>query len=597
MRQFFEELQRRNVVRVAIAYLAVSWLLIQVVETLFPVFGLSSASIRLIAISLFIGFPFILIFSWLYELTPEGLKAEKDVDRSSSIVHHTGKNLDRAIIVVLALALGYFAVDKFVMSESREASIAESARLEGRSEALRESYGDNSIAVLPFVNMSDDQDIEYFSDGISEELLNLLAKIPQLRVISRSSAFSFKGKEIAIPEIARQLNVDHVLEGSVRKSGNRVRITAQLIDVRSDSHLWSETYDRTLDDIFVVQDEISAAVVDSLKISLLDELPVARAVNSEAHTLFLRGNSIAQIHTEEELRRGAELLREALNIEPEFADAWAALATVRMNQVGSYYLPRDEGFAQARAAIKRALEIDPGNATARSGLCWILMYHERDFPTASDCVEAALGATPRDASTLNTAATFYRNLNQFDLAIDAYKAAQEIDPLSSSIIFNLVIAYMDHGQLDRAAAQLEIGRSMFAAAPLTDVLASAIALRRDAPEEALAYAENIPGTYGGWARALAYSDLNRLADVDSELQQIELSRSQDAAYIVAAIHAYRGNADAAFEWLERAFEVGDDNLVEMGGKYFWSNLHDDPRWQPFLARIGISDSDINALGY
>lgn len=594
---FFGELQRRNVFRVAAAYIVAAWLLIQVAETIFPLFGFDDGPARITVIALSILFIPAVIFAWAFELTPEGLKRDYEIDRSQSITPQTGKKLDRIIMVVLALALGYFAFDKFVLSESRETSIAELAHLEGRSEALVESYGDKSIAVLPFDNMSDEAANEYFSDGITEDILNLLAKIPDLRVISRSSAFAYKGKEIHIPDVAQKLHVGHVLEGSVRKSGARVRITVQLIEARSDTHIWSETFDRTIDDVFAIQDEISAAVVDSLKITLIGEAPTAQPVSSEAYSLYLRGKSIAHAYSEENLRQGAAMLDEALAIEPEFADAWAALAVIRMNQVGSYYLPRDEGINEAKAANGRALEIDPENATARSGLCWIRMYYERDFAATSDCVQAALKFSPRDSSVLNTAATFYRNIGRLDLAIDAYSKSQESDPLGSGIIFNLVIAYLDAGQLDNAETQLEIARSMYADNPFIKVFDSAIALRRGKPEEGLAHAEEMPGAIGSWLRAYAYYDLNRAADVDFELQQLKLSEAEDAAYVIAAIHAYRGDADAAFEWLERAIESGDDNLLEMHGKYFWAKVHNDPRWQPFLARIGLSDADIVELGY
>ncbi|MCZ6517722.1 MAG: adenylyl cyclase, partial [Gammaproteobacteria bacterium] len=290
----YSELKRRNVLRVAIGYLAASWLLIQIVETLFPIFGLADELVRLFVIILVIGFPLILIFSWLYELTPEGLKLEKDVDRTVSEAHHTGKRLDRAIIVVLTLALGYFAFDKFVLDPARDAAREETVARQARTDALVESYGENSIAVMPFVNMSDDASNEYFSDGISEELLNLLAKIPQLRVISRSSAFSFKGKDVDIPTLAEQLNVAHVLEGSVRKAGNKVRVTAQLIEARSDTHLWSGTYDRELDDIFAIQDEIAAKVVEQLKITLLGSAPETRKTDPEAYALFLQARYLRQ---------------------------------------------------------------------------------------------------------------------------------------------------------------------------------------------------------------------------------------------------------------------------------------------------------------
>ena len=239
----YNELKRRNVIRVTMAYVVAAWLIIQVVETILPAFGYGDAALRYVTILLAIGFIPTLVFSWAFEITPEGLKREVDVLREHSITRFTGKKLDRVIMALLALALGYFAFDKFVLDPVEDVQIAESAHQEGRSEAITESFGDKSIAVLPFVNMSEDESNEYFSDGISEELLNLLAKIPELRVISRSSAFSFKGKDIAVPVVAEQLNVAHVLEGSVRKAGDRVRITAQLIEARSDTHLWSESYD------------------------------------------------------------------------------------------------------------------------------------------------------------------------------------------------------------------------------------------------------------------------------------------------------------------------------------------------------------------
>jgi TolB-like protein len=300
----FEELKRRNVFRVGAAYVVVGWLIIQVVETIFPIYGIAESWIRLVITVLAIGLIPLLIFAWAFELTPEGLKKESDVDRTQSIAPHTGKKLDRTIMVVLALALVYFAVDKFVLNPQREAAVQEQVAVQveeaiqqGRTEALVESYGDKSIAVLAFQDMSQDKDQEYLSDGIAEELLNLLAKIPDLRVISRSSAFSFKGQNLELTEIAERLNVAHILEGSVRKAGNKVRITAQLIEARSDTHLWSETYDRELDDIFAIQDEISATVVAQLKITLLGEAPKTVEINSEAYALFLQARHLGQQFT------------------------------------------------------------------------------------------------------------------------------------------------------------------------------------------------------------------------------------------------------------------------------------------------------------
>jgi hypothetical protein len=220
---FFAELKRRNVFRVGIAYVVTAWLVIQVVETIFPAFGFGDAAVRTAVILLAVGFPLVLIFSWLFQLTPEGLKLDRDVDRSGPVLTHAGKRLDRAIIVVLALALGYFAIDKFLIDPARDAAREELISERARTEAIIGSFGENSLAVLPFVNMSNDVENEYFSDGVAEEVLNLLAKIPDLRVISRSSSFSFRGKDIDIPSIAEALNVALVLEGSVRRYRGRLR--------------------------------------------------------------------------------------------------------------------------------------------------------------------------------------------------------------------------------------------------------------------------------------------------------------------------------------------------------------------------------------
>ena len=359
MWQFFEELKRRNILRVAIAYLAVSWLLIQVADTIFPAYGLPDSALTILITILAIGFIPALILAWVFELTPEGVKRDQDVDRSSPASVAAGKNLDRLIIVVLVLALGYLAVDKFVLDPARDVELVEEATLQGRTQALSESYGEKSIAVLPFVNMSSDPEQEYFSDGISEEVLNLLSQIPQLRVISRSSSFSFRGKDIHIPTVAEQLNVAHVLEGSVRKAGNRIRITAQLIDARSDTHLWSETYDRTLDDIFAVQDEIAAEVVAALKLTLLGPSPHVERMKPEAYTLYLQTIHLLNQLREEHLPRAEALIRRALALDPDNIRLLQALGWVNYQQAGVNDLSADESCELRQVVHDRMLAIHP----------------------------------------------------------------------------------------------------------------------------------------------------------------------------------------------------------------------------------------------
>jgi TolB-like protein len=253
MPRLFEELKRRNVFKVGTAYVVLAWLLAQVTDIFLEPFGAPEWVIKTILLLLIIGFPLALLFAWAFELTPEGLKKEKDVDRSQSITHETGQKLNFAIIFILVLALGYFAIDKFVLEPQRK---AETARQSASPVAEPDTSSDKSIAVLPFVNMSEDAGNEYFSDGISEEILNSLAKVKDLKVAGRTSSFAFKGRDQDLRQIGDALGVNHILEGSVRKAGAKVRITAQLIQVEDGFHLWSETYDRELTDVFAIRGHI-----------------------------------------------------------------------------------------------------------------------------------------------------------------------------------------------------------------------------------------------------------------------------------------------------------------------------------------------------
>jgi TolB-like protein len=308
---FFAELKRRNVVRMAGLYLVGAWLLTQVASTVLPMFGAPEWWPRSVVILLAIGFIPALIFSWVFEVTPEGLKRDEDVPPEQSIAPQNARRMDRMIIAVLLLALGYFVFDKFVLEPRQQRSLSQ--------ELLATDA--KSIAVLPFVNMSSDKEQEYFSDGLSEELLNQLAQIPQLRVIARTSSFSFKGKELDVSTIAKALNVAHVLEGSVRRSANTLRVTAQLIRASDSSHLWSQTYDRDRTDIFKVQDEIAADVVAALKVKLLptQELPKApRTNNPEAYQQYLQGRYYLNRFSIADFEKARVFLERASELDPEF---------------------------------------------------------------------------------------------------------------------------------------------------------------------------------------------------------------------------------------------------------------------------------------
>ncbi|MFV1998650.1 MAG: adenylyl cyclase, partial [Acidiferrobacterales bacterium] len=324
---FFDELKRRNVFKVAAAYVIVGWLIMQAGEVMSPALNLPGWVNSMLAFFLILGFPLAMFFAWAFELTPEGLKKEKDVDRSQSVTSATGQKLNLTIIALLVLGMTFFVWEARFKSNTvipAKAGTSQPAIVVEQS-APKPADNFQTIAVLPFVNMSSDKEQEYFSDGLSEELLNLLAKIPELRVAARTSSFSFKGKDIDIPEIAARLKVAHVLEGSVRKSGNQIRITAQLIQADNGYHLWSETYDRELDNIFQIQDEIALAVVDALKITLLGEAPKVRATDPEAYQLFLEGQFLRRQVTEDSLPRAIDLFKKALEIDPGYVPAWAEL--------------------------------------------------------------------------------------------------------------------------------------------------------------------------------------------------------------------------------------------------------------------------------
>jgi adenylate cyclase len=606
----FTELSRRNVFRVGAAYAVAAWLLIQVAETIFPLFGFDDSPARIVVIVLAIGFLPALVLAWAFEMTPEGLKRQKDVDRGQSITHYRFKKLDRIILVVLVLALGYFAVDKFVLTEQRQvalerqaderlASATEQARQQERSEGLVGVYsGDKSIAVLPFVDMSSDKDQEYMSDGIAEELLNLLAKIPELRVVSRSSAFSYKGKDINLAQVAEELNVSYILEGSVRKAANRIRITAQLIEARSDSHLWSETYDRTLDDIFAIQDDISATVVNQLKIKLLGEIPHVRETNPEAFALYLRARHLHSQGSSEAYRQANALYKQAVAIDPDYAAAWDGLANNYLTQANQSVMPADEAFTLARGAAQNALAIDPGYALALSHLGWIAMTHDNDPALAASFLEQAVGLDPGNPDIISNAAALLFFLGRYQESIAFNEYANIRDPVNPVGFSNVGYLYMVVGRLEEAVSAYEevlrlspdyLGGYYY--------LGSALLLMGK-PQAALAamQQEQYP-VYRLLGEAVAYYSLGDSDASDAALAEVIEKYEADWAYNIAYVLAYRNEADRAFEWLDKAVEYGDAGLVEVMAKPEFANIHNDPRWFPFLESLGKSPAQLAAIDF
>jgi len=586
----FKELKRRNVLRVGAAYLVGAWLLIQVAEILIPLFGFGDTPVRIVVIVLAIAFIPVLILAWAFELTPEGLRKESEVDRTQSIAPNTGKKLDRIIMVVLALALGYFALDKFVLLESREASIVETARQEGRSQAIVESYGEKSIAVLPFQDMSQDKDQEYLSDGIAEELLNLLARVPELRVISRSSAFSYKGKDIKLAQVAKELNVAHILEGSVRKAGNQVRITVQLIEARSDTNLWSQTYDRILDDIFVIQDEIAAAVVDALKVTLLGAMPEQRETNPEVYALYLQGRYFANIKSEENFEKALKVLNQAVAIDPDYAPAWVATSFVYTELLKYRFLPAEQGFALAMAATEKALEIDPNLADAWANMAY-LKRGRQDWAGAKVAFDKALELEPNNPMVIGVAATLAGTFGQLDKSIELFEQNVRLNPLSLGGIRALAIRYVCAGRDDEA---LEMFNRILVIHPefpwIHHISAEAYLLKGDAETALIESNKESPNRNSAFLKARIFSTLGREVEAQALIRQLLEGPADLAPLPMARTYAWRGENDLAFEWLEKLNLQSNPNYTLFLIEPWFRNLVNDPRYALFLEKIGLLEA-------
>jgi len=561
-----------------------------------------------VIVVLVIGFVPAMVFSWVFELTPEGLKREEHVDPGESIMPHTGKQLDRMIMVALALALGYFAFDKFVLAPRREVALQQQtseqiaeARKQGGANALAQSHDDKSIAVLPFLDMSQSKDQGYLSDGIAEELLNLLAKVRELRVTSRSSAFSFKGKDVDIPTIARQLNVANVLEGSVRKAGNQVRVTVQLIQTGSDTHLWSETYDRPLDNIFAIQDEIAAAVVAQLKVTLLGAAPKSAVTDPAAYALFLQGRQLERDGTPDTINQAIEVYQQALAIAPDYVAAWERLSAVYQLQAGRGMRPVEEAIRLARHALAKALTLNPVYPMALADQGFIALLYDRDLAASADYVERALMLEPGNSEIIRYASRLAITLNRLDLAIALGKRFAELDPANATGLGTLCRAYLHAERYDEA---IDCYHKTLAISPgiiaIHQYLVIAL-LMKDShanAKAALDAAQAEPAeSYRLYALALAHYAVGNRAASDAALEEAARKYERDSAFNIAYVYAYRNEADLAFQWLDRAAQYNDTGLADLAVSPLFKSVHGDPRWAAYLTKVGYAPAQLAAIPF
>ncbi len=463
-----------------------------------------------------------------------------------------------------------------------------------------------SIAVLPFVNRSRDEEDEYFSDGLADELLNVLAKIRGLRVVARTSSFQFKGSKDDVATIGKKLDVATLLEGSVRKAGNRVRISVQLVSVSDSSHIWSETYDRTLEDIFAVQDDIAQSVVKELRATLLGEVPdsdasgqakaeVAKAAKGrgtdpEAHRLYLLARYHLARHTREDTEKGVEYVKQVLALDPESALAWAGLGRAYAVQGDRGWLPVAEGYRLARESVERALALEPGLAEAHTALGWIQMTFDWDFPGAEASYARALELAPGDEEVIRGAGVLALTVGRLEAAIELYRLALEKDPLSAASSMNLGTALYDSERFAEAEAAtrkaLELVPQMVAARSQLAI----ILLAMGRGEEALAEGAREPEeAFRLWALAIIHHALGRRQESDAALRELIEKYEADSASQIAEAHAARAEVEESFAWLERAHKQRDGGVLSIKTSRFVGALRGDPRWGAFLKKIGLEE--------
>jgi TolB-like protein/DNA-binding winged helix-turn-helix (wHTH) protein len=512
----------------------------------------------------------------------EGYRLVPEVKIQSA--HTSSRSSKRALsprlivsLVVLALALGYIAFDKFVLDPVEDEQLAQSVRQEGHTASQAESHVDNSIAVLPFVNMSSDEEQEYFSDGLSEELLNLLAKTPELHVAARTSSFSFKGKNLEITEIASRLKVAHVLEGSVRMYDNQIRITAQLIQADDGFHVWSETYDRQLDNIFDIQEEIAIAVVDALKINLLGEAPKIRKTDPAAYQLFLEGQYLKRRISKDSLDRAIEAFKRAVEIDPAYVPAWAELADTYIWGGGLDELSYEETTALADQAIQIAINTDPDYAFAYyvRGISWIFTKHR--FAQGIEDFQHALKLDPDDAFIVAAIGKGAFLTGKFDLAISQYQAALAMEPIVPEFYWFLGRAYLSSGHLDDAEASFRKLLSLSPSSRGKNELWQTLLLKGEL-EAALAMSDS------SFRRAVTYHALGNSAKADEALADLI---ENDGPYSIASVYGYRGDVDKTFEWLDYMLENSDYYPTWILTETAFRSVHSDPRWELFLEKLGL----------
>ena len=581
---FFAELKRRNVYKVAVAYAVVAWLVIQAASIFLPAFNAPQWAMQIIILILVIGFPVALAFSWAFEITPEGIKLESEIEPTKSIARRTGRKIVAATIALAVVAAGLF-VYQLVRSKSDTPGSPNTATIENKS-----------IAVLPFVDLSQAKDQEYFCDGISEEILDALAKVEGLRVVARTSSFLFKGKNADVSEIARKLNVRNVLEGSLRREGSRIRISAQLIDTRDGFHLWSETYERELQDVFAMQDEITRAIVNALKIKLAVALPVHKQPNTEAYDLYLKGRYFVNRKTAVDTKRAIDYFQQALAKDPNDALAYAGLSDSYSSLVFPLGVaaPR-EAMSKAKEAALHALALDNALGEAHASLAYATFFYDWDWPAAEREFKRAIELNPNNADAHHWYSHYLMGQGRIEESLTQSRRALELSPFD--ILFNIHLSwhYLYARQYDQALDQIEKTVEMDKNFAQTYPWLGLILEQKGRYAEAIAAFQQAIKLFPGGS-SVAEAELAHTYAVSgnrgeaqktiAELQELAKSKYV-SSFQIAAIYAGLREKDQAFAWLEKAYEERSDGLVNLRADQRFDSLRNEPRFQALLKKVGL----------
>src|SRR5437867_1411017 len=584
-KNFFAELKRRNVYKVAIAYAVVAWLTIQAASIFLPAFNAPQWAMQIVILIVVVGFPIALVFSWAFEITPEGIKRESEVQADKSITHHTGRKIVALTIVLAVIATGLL-IFQFVRARSTSSLWTNAS-----------SITNKSIAVLPFDNLSGDPQNAYFSEGVQDEILTRLAKIAELKVISRTSTQRFKSAPNDLRQIAQQLGVANILEGSVQKANDQVRVNVQLINALTDAHLWADTYDRRLTDIFAVETEIAKTVADVLQAKLTgseQHVIAARPTeNTEAHQLYLKGRFFWNKRTGNDLKKSIDYFEQAIAADPNYALAYAGVADGYVWLPGyTAGTPRDS-YPKAKAAAKKALELDDTLAEARTSLAIAIWLYDFDSSQANREFQRAIELNPNYA----IAHQQYGNvtlsaLGRFDDAIAEGKRAVELDPLSLVINTDLGSNYCYARRYDEAIAQLRKTLEMDAGFYIAYVVLGQALDAKGAREAAIVEYQKArtlnddPSVLGLLGRAYGLSG-NKM-EAEKILDQLkELSKQRYvSAYSFALVYLGLGDKGEALRWLEQSYQdrAGSD-IGYIRVDPLLDPLRGDPRFEALAKKI------------